>query len=436
MKKMSEIEKKEKFDLKHTFFIGLVFFPIILAWEMYDSQVSVSLYNYLGVLALVGLILGLDNLIGLIIQPIMGNISDNTRTRYGRRLPYLIIGIPLSALFFALIAFETSLFTLILFIFCFITSMTFYRIQTVALIPDFIKPEHRSKGNAILNLMGGMGAIFAAIICLIFVDISLQLAFIIIALIMITMLIICLLTVKEKDAYAYQLCLEMDEKDEKYEKVVKFGLIESFKDILSEKDKSTFLLLLAVFCVFMGYGAFRSLFTIYGMNVLGLSRGAAGGKILYAAIMFLIMAFPSAILAEKFGKNLIIKIGLIIFIGALLFGFIIRDIAVIDLVLIFIGVGFALINVNALVVLWDLAPSEEKIGTYTGVYYFFMSSAAIFGPGLVGAITDLLGLNYLFLVCSLFLISALVLMFFVKREKVELTEKERLARQKAIQELK
>ena len=99
---MSENEEKEKFDLKHTFLIGLMFFPTIFAWEMYDSQVSISLYFYLGSLALVGLILGLDNLLGLIIQPIMGNKSDNTRTRLGRRIPYLIIGVPLAALFLPL----------------------------------------------------------------------------------------------------------------------------------------------------------------------------------------------------------------------------------------------------------------------------------------------------------------------------------------------
>lgn len=435
---MSENEEKEKFDLKHTFLISLMFFPTILAWEMYDSQVSISLYFYLGSLALVGLILGLDNLLGLIIQPIMGNKSDNTRTRLGRRMPYLIIGVPVAALFFALIAYETSLFTLLLFIFCFMIAMCFYRTQQVALIPDFIKSEHRGKANAILNLMGGVGAIFAALISLLVVDVSLQLAFIIVSVIMIITLVIGFLTVNEQDAYAYQLCLEMDkeEYEESEKNIVRPGLIESIKDIASEKDKSTLLILLAIFSVYIGYEGFRALFTIYGTEVLGMTRGAAGGMLLYASIVFLLMAFPSGILAEKFGRRLIIKIGLLIFIIAMLLAFLIQDIIVLNIALILIGVGYALVNINTLVTLWSLAPSEKKIGTYTGVYYFFMYTASILGPGIVGSIVELVGFIFFFLVCSLFLILALIFMFLVTREEIQLTEEEKIARKKFIEKIK
>lgn len=435
---MSEIEQKEKFDLKHTILIGLPFFATILSWEMYDSQVSISLYSYLGALALVGLVLGLDNLLGLIIQPVMGNLSDNTRSRLGRRIPYLILGIPIAAIFFALISFETSLFTLLFFVFGFILAMSFYRTQQVALIPDFVKAEHRGKANAILNLMGGVGAIFAALISLLIVDVSLQLAFIIVSIIMIITLVICVLTVKETEAYAYKLCLEMDkvERVETEQKFVRPTLIESIKDIASEKDKSTLLILLAIFCVYVGYEGFRALFTIYGTTVLGLTRGAAGGMLLYASIVFLLMAFPSGILAEKFGKRLIIKLGLVIFIIAMLLAFLFQNMLFLYIALVLIGVGYALVNINTLVTLWSLAPSEKKIGTYTGVYYFFMYTAAIFGPGIVGAIIDIVGFTYFFLVCSLFLVLALILVILVKREEVELTEEEKAERQKIIMSLK
>ena len=133
---MIEDEEKEKLDLRIVLFIGIMFSSTILAWEMYDSQVPITLYQYLGSLALVGLIMGLDNLIGLILQPIMGNISDNTRSRYGRRIPYLIIGVPLAAFFFALIAFETSLFTLLFFVFCWCACFSHkFHLLILALLP-------------------------------------------------------------------------------------------------------------------------------------------------------------------------------------------------------------------------------------------------------------------------------------------------------------
>jgi Na+/melibiose symporter-like transporter len=50
-----------------------------------------------------GIIMTLDNIAAFFLQPIMGPISDRTVTRFGRRMPYILIFAPLSALAFALI---------------------------------------------------------------------------------------------------------------------------------------------------------------------------------------------------------------------------------------------------------------------------------------------------------------------------------------------
>jgi len=109
---MAEYEKQEKLDIRLTFLIGFAFFCTSISWNLYNAQVPISLLAYISSIAIVGLIMGLDNLVGVFVQPVMGNVSDNTRTKWGRRMPYIMIGIPVSALFFALIAFETSLFSI------------------------------------------------------------------------------------------------------------------------------------------------------------------------------------------------------------------------------------------------------------------------------------------------------------------------------------
>jgi maltose/moltooligosaccharide transporter len=101
----------------------------------------------------------------------------------------------------------------------------------------------------------------------------------------------------------------------------------------------------------------------------------------------------------------------------------------------FLGIGWAMINTNSIVIVWELAPTEKKIGTYTGLYYFFSYFAAILGPMFVGGLTDLFGIASLLLNGAIFFILAFILMYFVKRGEVELTEEEKLARQKVIQEL-
>ena len=438
---MSESEKKEKLDVKNTLFIGLAFFTTGISWSMYNTQVNVTLFQYLGLYALVGAWMAMDNLIGVIIQPILGSVSDKTRTKFGRRMPYLIVGIPLAAIFFVLISTVTypqdPMWLLLLWMFFFNISMASYRSQAVALMPDFVKPANRSKGNAIINFMGGIGAVMAYVFNLVLVPISLFVAFLVVAIIMVISLVIVLFTVKEKDAYSYKLILEMEEKEgeKKKEKIEKLGIIASFKDVIGEKDKSTLFMLFAIFSWFVGYQALEALFTVYGVDVLGLTRSAAGGMLLYVALSFLLFAFPAGILGTKIGRKLTIKIGIALWIISLIAMFIFQNTTVISIFFVICGAGWAFININSIVIVWEMAPTAKKIGTYTGLYYFFSFMAAILGPFLVGLIIDALGNETLFLVSSFFFILALLFIFLVKRGELELTEEEKLTRQKVIQEL-
>ena len=437
-----QTSEKDKFLVSKTFLIGLAFFTTGIAWSMYNTQVNIMLFEYLASYALVGAWMAMDNVVGIILQPIMGSKSDNTRTRLGRRIPYLIIGVPSAAFFFLLIATINTatdpLWLLLLWMFFFNVSMGFYRSQAVALMPDFIIPIHRSKGNAIINLMGGVGAIIAYGLNFLVVPYSLFLAFALVSIIMVASLIVMLLTIKETESFAFQQILELEAREGKKvktEKKAKPGLIESFQDILAEEDKSTLFMLIAIFSWFVGYQALEALFSIYAVDVLGLERGFAGGLLLFVAVPFILMAIPAGIISPKIGRRTSIKIGLILFITANFIIFLNPNVVIIIIFFIIAGCGWALININSIVIVWEMAPNEKKIGTYTGVYYFFSFLAAILGPFLVGIFVDFMGNIYLFLICNVFFIAALVFMFLVRRGEAHLTEEQKSAKQKAIRDI-
>lgn len=445
---MAESKSKEKFDIKHTFLIGLAFFTTGISWSLYNTRVSQQLDDYFAGFVLAGLIVGilmaLDNLIGVIIQPIMGTVSDNTRSKYGRRMPYIIIGVICSAIFFALIPTgflpTGSLPILLIWMFLFGLSMGFYRSQAVSLMPDFVKPQHRSKANAIINIMGGIGAIVAYTMGYLSGVLGLQMIFIIASIIMVVALVVLVLTVKEKDAYSYKLLLEAESKEGKVkEKKEKVGLIKSFKDILNEEDKSTLFILLAIFAWFIGYQGLEAFFSIYaatGPNgILNQTDAFAAFMFNFVAIPFIIAALPLALLASRIGRKKSIQIGLIIMILSMLIGFLFQTLTVTMIILVLFGIGWAFVNVNSIVIVWELAPSIKKIGTYTGVYYFFSVLAAVIGPGIVGGLRDLFGPGSLLLVGLMFFVIAFIFIYFVKRGEVELTDEEKLARKKAIEEL-
>ena len=445
---MAESKSKEKFDIKHTFLIGLAFFTTGISWSLYNTRVSQQLDDYFAGFVLAGLIVGilmaLDNLIGVIIQPIMGTVSDNTRSKYGRRIPYIIIGVICSAIFFALIPTgflpTGSLPMLLIWMFFFGLSMGFYRSQAVSLMPDFVKPQHRSKANAIINIMGGIGAIVAYTMGYLSGVLGLQMIFIIASIIMVVSLVVLVLTVKEKDAYSYKLLLEAESKEGKVkEKKEKVGLIKSFKDILNEEDKSTLFILLAIFAWFIGYQGLEAFFSIYaatGPNgILNQTDAFAAFMFNFVAIPFILAALPLALLASRIGRKKCIQIGLIIMILSMLIGFLFQTLTVTMIILVLFGIGWAFVNVNSIVIVWELAPSIKKIGTYTGLYYFFSVLAAVIGPGIVGGLRDLFGPGSLLLVGLMFFVIAFIFIYFVKRGEVELADEEKLARKKAIEEL-
>jgi len=89
---------------------------------------------------------------------------------------------------------------------------------------------------------------------------------------------------------------------------------------------------------------------------------------------------------------------------------------VIGVLLMFAGMGWALININSLPMVVDMTV-PARIGTFTGLYYLFSTFSAIVGPNVNGWIISLTGRNYnaVMIVAPIFMVLALVMMIGVKR---------------------
>ena len=55
------------------------------------KDLNVEHYNYI-----IGVIMALDNVVAIIIMPIVGKLSDKTSSKLGKRMPYIIIGMLLT----------------------------------------------------------------------------------------------------------------------------------------------------------------------------------------------------------------------------------------------------------------------------------------------------------------------------------------------------
>ena len=86
--------------LATTFLIGFGFFTMGLMDPLYDTYVPIFLSKYISSMSLVGFFMTIDNILAIFLIPLVSAWSDHTLTGIGRRMPYILILLPLSALLF------------------------------------------------------------------------------------------------------------------------------------------------------------------------------------------------------------------------------------------------------------------------------------------------------------------------------------------------
>ncbi len=173
----------EKLNYKRTFLIGFGFMGCMLMWSVYNSYVPVifraklteltggNLPAFLSVALLVNAIMTIDNIFGVIFQPFFGKKSDHTHSKLGKRMPYIIICLPLCALFFSFIpvaatvkAAGLSIALMMSVIIFFNFTMSVWRSPVVSLMPDFTPSHLQSDANAVINIMGGIGQMIGFVV--------------------------------------------------------------------------------------------------------------------------------------------------------------------------------------------------------------------------------------------------------------------------------
>ena len=393
----------KKLNYKKVFLLGIGFFAISVIWSIYNAFVPKMLSNFISSTTIIGFIMTIDNYFALFLQPAVGIMSDKVDTKYGKRMPFILVGMPLSVVFIILVANYKNLPMLIIFIVLMNLSMSIFRSPVVALMPDITAKENRSKANSIINLMGGIGSVIAYIVGSKLWDMDEKFPFYLAAILMLLSFILLFNSIKERRD------VEQYEKDEE----ASISFIQSIKQAI--KNKNVLFLLLAICSYFIGFAGIETLFTLYGEKYLGIKTSAAAFSFTFISISFLISAIPAGILGTKFGKKKTIAAGALgIALSFLIIAFM-RNILYIRGMFLICGFFWALININSYPFVTDMA-AKGKIGTFTGLYYLTASIAAIVSPPLLGFIVDLLGYKYMFFYGALFFLLAIV---FIKKVKVE-----------------
>lgn len=111
--------------------------------------------------SLIGLVLGMEGLLGLILNPLTGWISDRYVTRFGRRRLFILVGTPIAGVLWVLFAGQRNLHLAIMFL------VSFYFFQQVgptplsAWMPDIVHERHWGQASGVINVWWQVGNLLA-----------------------------------------------------------------------------------------------------------------------------------------------------------------------------------------------------------------------------------------------------------------------------------
>ena len=383
---------------------------------MYDSIIPLMLQNtfHLGE-TVTGALMAMDNVLAIFLLPLFGTLSDKADTKIGKRMPFIVGGTLLAVTFLLLLSAADKKQSLVMFLsilFLLLLSMGLYRSPAVALMPDLTPNRLRSKANAVINLMGAVGGVYALIMIKLLVGAGerpdyLSL-FISIGGLMMVAVAVLFATVKEK-RIAEEIKKQGAESGEGKEDRV----VPQKTAMPKEVKRSMIFLLISIFLWFTAYNAVTTAFSRYTRVVWHMEGGSFADCLMVATVAAICSYIPIGNIASRVGRKKTILAGIAlmslcyfaaVFVGAYH--------PLVNIAFAAIGVGWAAINVNSYPMIVEMSKGCD-IGKFTGTYYTFSMAAQIFTPVLSGFLLENVSYRTLFPYAFLFSMLAFVTMIQV-----------------------
>lgn len=423
-----------KLNNKRTILVGLAFLSICAFWQMYDNVIPLILRETFGMdESLTGAVMAIDNILALFLLPFFGGLSDRTHSKLGRRTPFILCGTAAAVILMNILpmldnsyAAEAAPFKFVSFVVVLallLIAMGTYRSPAVALMPDVTPKPLRSKGNAIINLMGALGGIiYLGVAAALYptakvkelAHINYQPLFLVVSGIMVIAIVVLLLTIREPKLAAENQALEKEHPE--------WNLAEddgSGHEVLPAPVKRSLGFLLASIALwFIGYNGVTTWFTTYVSQVMGEGLGGASTCLLVATAGAIVSYIPIGVIASKVGRKKTIMAGVILLAVCFLLGFVLTTAfsslnAVMFVVFALVGLAWAAINVNSLPMVVEMCRGSD-VGKFTGYYYTASMLAQVITPVLAGTLMKHISYKVLFPYAAFFVAMSFVTMCFVK----------------------
>ncbi len=377
----------EPFRWRRAFFLGLVSYAASLAGLVFDTFVPVLLqaghplwHNTTGLHAppvgfalapsLAFFIMTWDNVINLFVHPWAGVRSDQTWTRWGRRKPWILVGVPLTVTGLIAIPLAPTLAGVLLAILVTNLGRALFVPPMIAWLGDLFPATQRSQANVAFGLVSGVAAILVLVASGVrFERVGRTAPFVLVALGTLLLAGLGVLWVREPPPA--MPCGQAP-----------MRVWDTLRRMVTSRPRPWRWLLVALFLSAGATSVVETGSSSFAVFTLGMRLGV---------VAFLLGAVPSARLATCIGRRQTVALGLLLV--TLTYGATYAWVSTPEayaLVLGVAGVGGALVLVNILPLVFDLG-EDTQFGACTGLVAVPVQAAAVLGPSVAGLVVEATG---------------------------------------------
>jgi Na+/melibiose symporter-like transporter len=313
------------------------------------------------------------SLAGAFAQPIVGAMSDRTRTPIGRRKPFFIAGVALTA---ASLLFLSGFPPLVPMLMVLSVNAFFLNVAIdpyTALMADIVAPGQRGRIGTVLAIFNMIGQIAATLVSLFLWDRSPQLVFILVAAILVIAFTVTTVGVREPEAPPAP------------KEPVRLDLGAYVRGLLGQRELLKYVLAAAVF--WLGTGGVLPYLTRFGVRELGTTEGESFQLLLPALAGTIIGAIPAGYIADRIGKKPVLLVGLFAFAVIAFVGSQVQTVPQALITMGFIGLANGIWTALNTPLLVDLVLPEraaEMTGLGSGVWSLSQPIGALIAGILIG----------------------------------------------------
>ncbi len=346
--------------------------------SLITTYLPLILKRYTGSDTLIGFAIGGEGIFSALLPLWVGVLSDRIWTkRWGRRQPFMVFAGPFMAASLIMAPFQPGYVPIAISTFAFFAAYHFYTSPYQSLIADVTPANNAGKVQGYQAFMRG-GGMFLGMVVAGFLFYRWEPSpFIMCGLLIMVFTYFTVRRIREPEP-------------ETMYRPPRQNIWGELKTIWAStgKYKGIQRFMVATFLwesTLAGLRPFTMLYFVYTLHATEQVGALLFGLV---GVTYMVAAVASGYLADKYGRILVMRVGLFVFLGGCVFGFFIRDIRWAFIFLPIFGLGGSIVLTLPYAILMRLMP-KEHVGQFTGMFSMMRGLANIVAPVLAGAAIDI-----------------------------------------------